>query len=301
MIKRKASAAGRFYPSNKKSLEKKIESSFMDKKFGPGELPESKNKEKRYTLGGTAPHAGYDYSGSAAAYTYYHLFKERIPDTVLILGTDHVGYGKIALMEDGSWETPLGDLSIDSELAKEILAKSDTIIADETAFTGFRLGQEHNIEVQLPFIKYCAKDKETQIVPIKISNKNFKTFKVISEDISNAITSLDKDIIIIASSDMTHKQPRDPRNPASDLEEMKNKDQAVINAFKEMDPRMIYENATNTSVCGPQTITSLVMICKHLGAKHAKALKYYTSYEKMGSSGPCDYSVGYFSGILSKE
>jgi AmmeMemoRadiSam system protein B len=301
MTERKASAAGRFYPGSKQSLEKKIENSFMDKEFGPGKLPETQSKEKRKIIGGTAPHAGYDYSGSAAAHTYLHLFKERIPDTVIILGTDHVGYGKIALMEEGSWETPLGDLKIDSELAKAMLNNSETIISDDSAFTGFRLSQEHNIEVQLPFIKYCAQNKDVKIVPIKISNKNFQTFKKISQDISHAINSLEKDIIIVASSDMTHKQPRNPHNPSDDLEKMRENDEAVMNAFEKMDPKLVYEKATNTSVCGPQTITTLLMICQQLGANQAKSLRYYTSYEKLGGSGPCDYSVGYFSGIISRE
>jgi hypothetical protein len=301
MTERKTSAAGRFYPGNKQNLKKKIEKSFLDQEFGPGKLPESQNKEQRKIIGGTAPHAGYDYSGSAAAHTYLHLFKERIPDTVIILGTDHVGYGKIALMEEGSWETPLGNLKIDSELVKAILSNSEAIISDDSAFTGFRLSQEHNIEVQLPFIKYCAQDKEVKILPIKISCKNFQTFEKISKDISQAINSLDKDIIIIASSDMTHKQPRNPHNPSEDLKEMREKDEAVMNAFKKMDPKLVYEMATNTSVCGPQTITTLLLICQQLEAYQAERLAYYTSYEKLGGSGPCDYSVGYFSGIISKK
>ncbi|TFF87925.1 MAG: AmmeMemoRadiSam system protein B, partial [Promethearchaeota archaeon] len=126
-ITRKAAHAGSFYPRYKPDLLRAIEGSFLNERFGPGELPKSLDKEGRTIIGGISPHAGYTYSGPAAAYTYLNLFKERIPDTIIILGTDHVGYGSIALMKEGKWETPLGDLEIDSKLANDILELSDLV------------------------------------------------------------------------------------------------------------------------------------------------------------------------------
>lgn len=300
MAKRTAAVAGRFYPSNQSSLVRKIEDAFKNQKFGPGRLPEFENKEKRTVLGGTAPHAGYDFSAPAAAWTYLNIFEEKIPDTVIILGTDHVGYDKIALMNEGTWDTPLGEIEIDSELADEILNQSEIIISDDSAFLDFPFRQEHNIEVQLPFIKYCAQNKNIKIVPIKITTKKFSQLQNIAQDIESAINTQDKDIVTIASSDMTHKQPRNISNPQKDLQDMKEKDQAVIDAFVEFEPEKTLKYAKKTSVCGSQTITTLMLIGKELNAIETKNLKYYTSYEKMGGTGPCDYSVGYFSGIILK-
>jgi hypothetical protein len=301
MSRRRTAVAGQFYPGNKASLIRKIEDAFKNETFGPGRLPDLKSEEKRTIIGGTAPHAGYDYSAPAAAWTYLNIFEEKIPDTVIILGTDHVGYNKIALMNKGVWDTPIGELEIDSEMADLILSNSDTIITDDSAFIGFPFGREHNIEVQLPFIKYCAKEKEVKMIPIKLTTKDFNRLDKIATDLASSIKQMDKDIVIIASSDMTHKQPHNPSNPHQDLEEMKQRDQAVIDAFVEFDVRKTLENAQKTSVCGPQTITTLMLTCKKLGATRSKSLAYYTSYEKMGGSGPCDYSVGYFSGIVLKE
>ncbi|TXT61916.1 MAG: hypothetical protein BAJALOKI3v1_720003 [Promethearchaeota archaeon] len=298
MSRRRTAVAGQFYPGNESSLIRKIEDAFKDETFGPGRLPELKNKEKRTIIGGTAPHAGYDYSAPAAAWTYLNIFEEKMPDTVIILGTDHVGYNKIALMDKGAWDTPIGELEIDSEVADRILSNSDIIIADDSAFIGFPFGREHNIEVQLPFIKYFAKQKDVKIIPIKLTTKNFGKLDKIATDLASSMKELDQDIIIIASSDMTHKQPRNPSNPQQDLEQMRKQDQAVINAFKEFDPKKTLEYAQKTSVCGPQTITTLMLTCKKLGGTRTKPLTYYTSYEKMGGQGPCDYSVGYFSGII---
>lgn len=300
MTIRKAAVAGRFYPGTKSQLIRKIEDAFKDQEFGPGKLPEIGKQENRKVLGGTSPHAGYDFSASAAAWTYLNIFEEKVPDTVIILGTDHVGYNKIALMNEGAWETPLGELEIDTQVANKILDLSDIIVSDESAFMEFPFRREHNIEVQLPFIKYCANDREIKIVPIKITSKNFSKLNKIADHLASSIKSLDKDIVVIASSDMTHKQPRNPSNPEKDLKEMKNQDQAVIDAFVEFDAKKTLENAQKTSVCGPQTITTLMLTCKKLGATKSKNLKYYTSYKKMGGRGPCDYSVGYFSGIIMK-
>lgn len=296
---RKAAVAGSFYPRYKPDLLRILKESFTDTTFGPGEEPKTINKE-RTVIGGVSPHAGYIYSGCAAAYTFLNLFREKIPDTVILLGTDHVGYDKVALMKEGEWETPLGNLSIDTKLAEEILKRSKTIVEDNSAFMGFPFGREHNIEVQLPFIKYCSEEKEVNIVPIKVSTKNYDVLDELSTDIAAAISSIKKDTVIVASSDMTHKQPKDIRNPKEDLENMRKKDQAVIDAFVKGDPQKTYKAAQQTSVCGPQTITSLMLTCKKLNSTQFKSLKYYMSYEKGGGTGPCEYSVGYFSGIIIK-
>ncbi|MFX0002021.1 MAG: AmmeMemoRadiSam system protein B [Candidatus Hodarchaeota archaeon] len=294
MVIRKAAVAGSFYPGHKQDLINIIKESFVNKTFGPGEEPKTLNQEQRSIIGGVSPHAGYVYSGCCAAFTYLNLFKEKIPDTIIVLGTDHVGYGKIALMDEGEWETPLGNIKIDKELSKKILENSEIIKKDESAFMGFPFGREHNIEVQLPFIKYCAQDKDVEFIPIIISNKDFNVLNKISTDIAKAIESYDKDVVIVASSDMTHKEVYDSKQ----LEKFKEKDHQVIDAFVKGEPKITFEAASRTTVCGPQTISSLMMICKNLNANEGKLLKYYTSSERTGNiSGYC---VGYFSGIILK-
>ncbi len=293
MIRRPA-VAGQFYPSSKSSLLSTLEDCFLDSNFGPGKLPSSQNLDQRTIIGGISPHAGYVYSGSAAAHTYLSLFKEKMPDTVLIYGTDHIGYGKIALMKEGSWETPLGELEIDTELCEAIINKSKIIANDPSAFMGSVFSREHNIEVQLPFIQFCARAKNIKIVPVIISSHDYRKLQQLSADVAEAITSLNKDVVLIASSDMTHKELY---NAERDFEEFKQLDQNVINAFTEFNPERTFNMARKTTVCGPQTITSLMLTCKNLGYSKTEALKYYTSFEKSHNLGYC---VGYFSGIISK-
>ncbi|MFX1494901.1 MAG: AmmeMemoRadiSam system protein B [Promethearchaeota archaeon] len=294
MIIRKAIVAGSFYPRYKPDLLSILKESFTDNKFGPDEEPKTLNQKQRSIIGGVSPHAGYIYSGCCAAFTFLNLFKEKVPDTVIILGTDHVGYSGVALMDEGEWETPLGNLTIDKELSKKILDVSETIIKDESAFMGFPFGREHNIEVQLPFIKYCSHDKDVKIIPIKISTKKYSVLENLAEDISQAIRSYDKDVVIVASSDMTHREI----HGIDGLKKFKEGDQKVIDAFVELNPFKTLEAALKTTVCGPQTITTLMLICKNLNATKGKLLKYYTSSEKTGNYD--GYCVGYFSGIIIK-
>jgi len=306
-LTRKPAVAGTFYPRLEKDIINLIDESFLDEKFGIGkELTiENTNDGKRRVLGGISPHAGYVYSASCAVHTIQEIFREGAPDTILILGTQHTGYNKIGIMKEGVWKTPLGDLEVDSVVSAAILKESSNIIEDDSAFNGFPHGREHNIEVQLPLIQFAAKKakKEIKIVPIKVGRMEKDVLQELGKAIAIVINkNQNKDIAIIASSDMTHYQPRDPHNPETEIKTIqKDRDQAVIDAFEGFDWEKTLINANKTTVCGPQTITTLMIAAKELGYNSAKALKYYTSFEKMGSRTPCDYSVGYFSGIIFND
>jgi AmmeMemoRadiSam system protein B len=294
MVIRKATHAGSWYPGSKEGLLEALKEYFTDANFGPCEEPTLSNNETRTIIGGVSPHAGMQYSGPCAAFTYLNLFKEKIPDSVIILGTDHLGHSKIALMAKGEWETPLGNLKIDEELSNAILSESGIIQEDNSLFTGSS-EQEHNIEIQLPFIKYCSLEKEVKIVTIKIAGtRDFMTMNDISNDIAIAIGSINKDVVIIASSDMSHKQVLNSK----ELNKFKEFDFAVIEEFEKLNPEKTLQNALKTTVCGPQTITTLMLISKKLNASRGKMLKYYTSSERTGSIG--GYCVGYFSGVTMR-
>jgi MEMO1 family protein len=304
---RKAAAAGRFYPRLKVDLQATIDECFRNSNFGPGQALEFDNMQKekgkkRKVLGGVSPHAGYVYSGSGTALTVQEICKEGIPDSIIILGTQHTGYHQIGLMKEGAWETPFGRIKIDSELASIILEGSEIIKEDNSAFNGFPHGREHNIEVQIPFIQYAAAKgtKEIKIVPIKVGSMKEKDVQHLGEKLAQAIEKYQesKDVAIIASSDMTHYQPKNPNNPKQEIVKIQHmRDSAVIDAFKTMDWKLTHKKGQETTVCGPQTISTLMVAGQKLGYS-SKALKYYTSFEKMGEETPCDYSVGYFSGVL---
>ena len=107
---RKPAVSGQFYSSSAKGLKENI-TSLIDKEAAPKEA-----------LGCILPHAGYVYSGRVAGKTISNVI---IKDNVLILGPNHTGYGAaFSIMTLGSWQTPLGEIGINSEMAKSILNRS---------------------------------------------------------------------------------------------------------------------------------------------------------------------------------
>ncbi|MHA1727401.1 MAG: AmmeMemoRadiSam system protein B [Promethearchaeota archaeon] len=305
-MNRKATNAGRFYPRFKEELTDLIANCFKDTEFGPGRSLETCiSKDERNTFGGICPHAGLVYSGPAAANTINAICEDGVPDTFIILGNTHTGYPNVSIMIDGAWETPIGNIEIDASISEELMSESDILINDESAFSGFPHGREHNIEVQLPFIKYVSNiaDKETRFVPIKIGTYDPKTIEKIGESISNVIRKFQggKDIALIASSDMFHEEPKNRMNPMDEILGFKKRGQSVRDSIKSLNWKETLKNALNIgSICGPQTISTAMIACKTLGATKGDILKYYTSYEKMGGEGPNDYCVAYLSAVFRR-
>ncbi|MBS7658218.1 MAG: AmmeMemoRadiSam system protein B [Candidatus Bathyarchaeia archaeon] len=280
---RKPFQAGAFYAGRKEALIKEIESCFLHK-LGPGKIPKVNQSGERVLTALVCPHAGYMYSGPIAAHSYYVMALDGIPDTAIIIGPNHTGLGSgVSMMSDGYWETPLGVLQVDSELAKEIYKFSNLIDLDESAHL-----YEHSIEVQLPFLQYLYNDKLT-IVPICMMMQDLET----SIDIGKAVAeaSKERNVIIIASSDMTHYET---------AESAKRKDKFAIDAILSLDESKLESivYTYNVSMCGYGPVAAALKASKMLNNVKAKLLAYGTSGDITG-----DYSsvVGYAAIAISKE
>ena len=287
---RQAVVAGSFYPLKQKDLEKKIKDCFKSK-LGPGKLP-GKPKKEKYNVA-IVPHAGYVYSGPCAAHIYKRLAESQKPDVIVIVGTNHSGMGpSVSVFTDGDWQTPLGVVKVDTAFAEELAKASAFARNDE-----FGHKVEHSIEVQLPFLQTIY--KEFKIVPIVM--KGIHVFQE-SEDLSNAIIvtakKLNKNILVMASSDFTHFGPMYNYMPfkTKAREGVVRLDKAAISSIEKLDEvgflkHIVKENST---VCGYVPITLAILYAKKIGLKKMNLLKYYTSGEISK-----DYSnfVGYASMI----
>ncbi|CAN1828450.1 Protein MEMO1 [Linum perenne] len=104
-IVRRASHAGSWYTDNPKKLEEEL-----DGWLNAAGLP--KSPEVRGVI---APHAGYSYSGRAAAYAFGNIDPTNI-SRIFLLGPSHHYYTpKCALSRATVYKTPIGDLPIDQE------------------------------------------------------------------------------------------------------------------------------------------------------------------------------------------
>ncbi|MCD4657402.1 MAG: AmmeMemoRadiSam system protein B [Planctomycetes bacterium] len=264
-----------WYPSDEQQLRSMIEGF-------------KSSTEKRKAIGGISPHAGYFFSGKCANMMYSAV---DFPEHILILSVSHQNhYDHLALYPEGAWKTPLGELSIDTELNSALLAltsvKEDAEAHDD----------EHSGEIQLPFIKYYMPDAKISVINVGLSplyhsgETSFEKIKEFGENIGSAIKNFGKDVFIVASSDMSHEQGK-KKTLAQDkhaLEVLPNYDvQALYNVL--VDNRI--------SMCGG--IPALIMMdaAKQLNATNCEIIDYYTSADI--TSNDDGYTVGYCSALIS--
>jgi len=267
-MKRKPVVAGQFYPASAEQLQEMIETFII------------KDAPKEEVVGLLVPHAGYPYSGPVAGATISRI---KVKDTFIIIGPSHTGYGKpFSVMTEGSWETPLGAVQIDPELAKSIIDKSEYLQEDSLAHR-----QEHAVEVQLPFLQYFKSD--VRIVPVILAHADVDTYREIGRDIAGAIRETGRDAVIMASGDMTHYEPQ---------KSAEEKDSKAIEAMLNLDEEELTQryNELKISMCAYGPAVCLITAARELGSREAELVKYQTSGDTTG-----DYTavVGY-AGIIFK-
>ena len=279
--RRKAIVAGSFYDSDRDSLLYQIKNCFLHE-VGPGILPDiDRYKNERKIKGIISPHAGFVFSGPVAAHGYLKLSYEKEPDTIVIIGPNHRGFGKeISIMSNGYWDTPLGTIGIDENTAKNIMNfdKKNIIEDDIKAHT-----YEHSIEVQLPFLQYIYPNKRFKIIPISVINQQLSVMNYLAEVLFKATEDIS--CLYIASSDFTHYENQ---------ESAKRKDTEAIERIINMDSNKLYDTIkyNNTTICGPGPISLVIEICKKYKVEKGILLKYATSGDVSGMN---EQVVGYAS------
>jgi MEMO1 family protein len=278
MSVRKAILAGSWYPASAAACEREIETYV-------NEMPVQKEGNRCF-LGGIVPHAGWYFSGSIACNVIRALKDEPPPDALVVFGMHLHPHSPNYIMTDGAWETPFGEIEIESVIAREL--------ADRFAFTvetDRRYSQDNTIEVQLPFIKYFF--KTAGLVPIGVPPV------AESLEIGSAVVDIARDlglnIKIIGSTDLTHYgmnygfSPKGAGVAALDWVTREN-DAGIIRAMTAMDPGDVIRNAReNQNACCAGAAAAAIAAVRRLGAEKAEMIRYATSYDKS----PGESFVGY--------
>jgi hypothetical protein len=276
-MNRMPAAAGQFYESNPETLQEQITSCFHDER-GPGEIPDV-NRGPGDIKGIVVPHAGYMFSGPIAAHAYAAVAADGLPDRFVILGPNHTGYGApVAMMSQGTWDTPLGPVPLDEESGK-VLAD----IADEDRVAHMH---EHSIEVQLPFLQFLQ-DAFT-FLPICLARQDQATTKMLGEAIAGI------DALPVASTDFSHAGMGYGERPPSSMpvqEYARRQDEKAIDAIKSMDIGGFIETIQreHISMCGYGGVAAVMHAAQENDATEAELLTYGTSYEVH----PANSCVGY--------
>ncbi len=173
-------------------------------------------------------------------------------------------------MKDGTWETPLGDVQVNSQMAEEIRRRSPALDFDDYAHS-----RDHCLEVQLPFLQRIKQD--FKIVPVVLVSQNRDIALDLGNAISQTIIEMDTldSTLLLASSDFTHYEPNG---------EAHKKDGELIKTILSLDVNRFYTilERMNISACGYGAIATMMVAAKNLGATRGELLKYATSGDVTG-------------------
>ncbi|MDT8420805.1 MAG: AmmeMemoRadiSam system protein B [Desulfuromonadales bacterium] len=251
---RQPAVAGAFYPQDSGELIAQLE------RIVPLQ------RGSRNCLGLVSPHAGYVYSGAIAGELFAQV---RLPRQVVILGPNHQGLGSdVALFDEGSWQTPLGQVPIAAELAAHLLRSCPQLQVDPAAHRF-----EHSLEVQVPLLQYLQ--PALQIVPICLGSGTLDDWLALGTALGSALNAWDEEVLIVASSDMSH---------FLDAAETQRRDRLAIDAVLALDPVLLWQTVRENriSMCG--VIPALVMLQAALqrGASACELVCYGHSGEVNG-------------------
>ncbi|HYB75790.1 MAG TPA: AmmeMemoRadiSam system protein B [Nitrososphaerales archaeon] len=271
---RRPAVAGSFYPANREDLLFMLNKCYVHP-LGPGRAPPAPPGNQEI-IAVVAPHAAYEYSGPIAAHSYLHVSTLRDPDLIVVLAPNHYGLGSgISTFKEGEWETPLGRMRVDEAAAFELVRDSGIVTYDAEANR-----MEHSLEVQLPFLQQIYGDS-VPFLPVSLIFQDVETAKTLGSSLSAIVKG--KKAVLIASSDLTHYEPR--------LRAMV-KDSALLEAVRRLSLEGFYSTLDRLQVtaCGYGAIATVMEASRSLGLKCGELLKYATSGDTTGDN---NQVVGY--------
>jgi AmmeMemoRadiSam system protein B len=267
--------AGQFYEGTPEALEASLRECFLHS-LGPGALPTVDPAGPGLVSAVVCPHAGYVYSGPAAAHSYAALAADGLPETVVILGpSHHTAARSAALSLVDAWRTPFGDVPIDRDLGCALVDSSPLFERDESTHR-----YEHSLEVQVPFLQFIYGDRVPAILPICVrSHPSYDVGSLLadSQAMGEALAAAagSRRIALIASSDFSHQVPH---------EVAERQDRRALDAIESMDPGALLEVVARhrISMCGPVPVAIALFHCLSRGPHAAQLLRYYTSGDIVG-------------------
>jgi len=265
---RRPAVADQFYPGDPSSLRYMIDGYLKG------------HPQPKKALVAVSPHAGYVYSGRVAGQV---LGGVEIPRRVVVLGPNHRGMGaEAAVMSQGQWLTPLGQVELDGELGA-LLEQNCAMVQEDSLAHQF----EHSLEVQIPFLQVLRRD--FLLLPLCLGHLGYNDCLEVGQGLAKAIRATGEPVLMVASTDMTHYES---------AEAAKEKDSKAIERILALDPRGLYDTVRGLGItmCGVLPTTVAMISAKELGASEAELVAYTNSGE---TSGDYQQVVGY-AGLVIK-
>jgi AmmeMemoRadiSam system protein B/AmmeMemoRadiSam system protein A len=256
---RPSAIAGSWYPDDPDELAALVDEMLAAAKPIDGE-----------PMGLIVPHAGYAYSGPVAAVGFQQL--ERAPvDVAVIVAADHQYplSDPISVWAEGGFETPLGVVPVDVEIAQALVEADPRITFDPAAHEG-----EHPIEIELPFLQRVRPD--CRIVPVLMGDADEATVGALADALLEVLPG--RRAAVVASSDLSHYPTYDDALVV---------DGATLGAIETFDPARVRETREAlmargfsnlaTCACGEGPILVTMRVAQGLGADTVTVLRYANS------------------------
>ncbi len=273
---RKPVVAGAFYPDSPKMLADQVDRFLanVSRESLPGRL-----------IALVAPHAGYVFSGQVAAYAYKQV-QGKTFDTVILIGPSHrASFPGVSVYDRGGYETPLGTVPINVEMARELMSLKGSLRYVPQAHVS-----EHSLEVQLPFLQRALGN--FRILPILIGPRcSFEELESLAQAVVQ-VAGGEQRVLIVASTDMSH-YPAYAEACRVDRETLRVMEDFDARAMAEHERRCLKENipGLHCTLCGLQAVMVVMMAARELGADAVEVLKYANSGDV--PVGDRDRVVGY--------
>ncbi|KAJ8455082.1 hypothetical protein ONZ45_g19060 [Pleurotus djamor] len=267
-----------------------------------------------------APHAGYSYSGPAAAWAYKSIDTSGIK-RVFILGPSHHFYlNGCALSLCKEYETPIGNLPLDLETIAQL---RETKQFEDMSWKSDE--DEHSLEMHLPYVRKVFEGCDIKIVPIVVGaiSKNLEATygKLLAPYLER------EDTFCVVSSDFCHwgtrfsytryyPEPSPSTKPAYDLSRsvLPSSSHGIHESIERLDREAMdiltmppssadhahrqfakYLSETHNTICGRHPIGVLLGALTALEEKRKPTLKWVRYEQSSACRNIRDSSVSYAS------
>lgn len=246
-----------------------------------------------------APHAGFSYSGPAAAFAYAHIEPAHIK-RVFLLGPSHKFYlDGCALSPFDYYKTPVGDAAIDKEVYRALLAtgKFSNMSPNEDE-------DEHSLEMHMPYICHVMKSNpDYTLVPILVGSINQHKENLFGEILAPYL--LDPSNLFVVSSDFCHWGSRFnytfyDAQYGPICKSIEALDKQGMDHIEDIDPQAFgdYLKATQNTICGRHPIGVLLQMLTQQKLR-GKFRCRFTRYEQSSSvKSMRESSVSYASAVI---
>ena len=254
--------AGAFYPADPQELGRMIDGFLA---HAPAEQLDGR------LVALISPHAGYEYSGGVAAYSYIEL-KGRHYDRVVVIAPSHYETFPFSSIYDGeAYQTPLGTVPVDHDFAAKLVKLSSSIQISGRGHGVVDGRGEHALEDQLPFLQRVL--GQFKVVPIVMGDQSFEKCRALGIALAKAVQGTNT--LLVASSDLSHYHPY---NDAVTI------DHQILKTIEEWDYLSLSQNTESQTwnACGGGPIVATMIASERLGGRHAQILKYANSGDVTG-------------------